>query len=332
MSRPQPLPKVSSKYGSPMGRAGDNPDSDYTGLVYLEPILDPCPNACGAYDYGGAYWGTGGNVWRCVASEEFDGAESHWETFFRGPSSLDSDDRIEAAARESGWDSARFEILEPLGGCKADDGEPCDWCYECEAEESARALAGQVSACDLDALKNDLQADGYTFESLDSDGDLRIRQGDSTRVERWQLRAEGEGCNNSYWAPDDFPGGFEFCGSDESPRDSGDKWALYFYRALTDDECEAGGYDDDPPAVWQETTAADLRTAIDIINADGAADGYDACTCIESSSGPSGPGDWVTVYYQSSRTVSLHRRESSGRFPTAASVRRVLKLLQHHCG
>lgn len=130
----QPLSQCGGKYGAPMGRAGGNGDSSYAGLVYLEPILDPCPNACGAYDYGGAYWGGGRMVWRAIPAE--DDLE---ETYFRGASSLDCRESIiDAARKESGFDGATFEVLaEPLGGCAADDGLPCDYCLEMETEEES---------------------------------------------------------------------------------------------------------------------------------------------------------------------------------------------------
>lgn len=128
----EPISEVSGRYGAPMGRSGDMPDPDYRGLVFLEPILDPCPNACGAYDYGGAYWGAGGMVWRAVA------AEGDCVTYFRGASSLDSEERIIESAKESGgWNSARFHIFpDPLGGCDG-ESEPCDYCLECMGEEES---------------------------------------------------------------------------------------------------------------------------------------------------------------------------------------------------
>lgn len=127
----QPLSECSGKYGAPMGRHGGTGDADYTGLVYLEPILDPCPNACGAYDYGGAYWGSGGMVWRAIPAEgDLD------STFFRASGGAS---RIEEKARaESGFESARFEVLPaPLGGCNAEEGDPCAYCLECDAEEES---------------------------------------------------------------------------------------------------------------------------------------------------------------------------------------------------
>lgn len=63
----------------------------------------------------------------------------------------------------------------------------------------------------IEALRGDLVADGLDFVRLDLDGELIIREG--KKVERWQLREEGEGRDNTYWAPEYYPGGFEFCGS-----------------------------------------------------------------------------------------------------------------------
>ena len=218
----QPLMELAVKYGAPMARGGDNPDADYTGLVYLEPILDPCPHSCGAYDYGGAYWGTGGMVYRCHAREEdSEGNVSTWSTYWRGPHHYgftDSDNVCAAAAdpeKGCGWDGATFEVIQPLGGCTADleGGEPCDWCHQCETEEEIR---GQVDGADLDSLKAALSGyEGQEWEvvSLDSDGELNIRSQSSGIVQHWILRLEGEGTSNEYWCKDQFPGGFEFRGS-----------------------------------------------------------------------------------------------------------------------
>lgn len=132
----QPLRDVPLMHGAPMGRHGDNPDADYTGVVYLEPILDPCPHSDGCYDYGGAYWGSGGMVYRCHAADGGD----EWRTYWRGPSHYaftDKETVCATAKKDSGWDSATFEVIEPLAGCAADldGGEPCVWCHECEARE-----------------------------------------------------------------------------------------------------------------------------------------------------------------------------------------------------
>ena len=55
-----PFPKLSCKYGAPMGRKGYklDPDTPPTSCCTSKPQ--------GEYDYGGAYWGYGGNegpVW-----------------------------------------------------------------------------------------------------------------------------------------------------------------------------------------------------------------------------------------------------------------------------
>jgi len=120
----QPLKTVNGKYGAPMGRANSGPvDPDFDGTVYVEPILDPCPNACGSYDYGGAYWGCGVMVYRGFYFQ--DGLN---EFFFR------ADDPLKHIGEE--MPDAEINLLErPLAGCRADDGEPCDWCHECEEYE-----------------------------------------------------------------------------------------------------------------------------------------------------------------------------------------------------
>lgn len=54
-----PFPVVSSRYGAPMGRRGDNPAN-------LEGVKKLCARRQGGgdgYDKGGAYWGTPSNVY-----------------------------------------------------------------------------------------------------------------------------------------------------------------------------------------------------------------------------------------------------------------------------
>ena len=64
MPRFNPFPKVSGRYGAPMGRHGGTLDPD-------TPPEDLCvSHPQGEYDSGGAYWGLGGSegpvyaVWR----------------------------------------------------------------------------------------------------------------------------------------------------------------------------------------------------------------------------------------------------------------------------
>ena len=54
-----PFPKVSGKYGAPMGRHGDNP-ANLHGIKRLY-----CRHQGGGYGYdrGGAYWGLPSNVY-----------------------------------------------------------------------------------------------------------------------------------------------------------------------------------------------------------------------------------------------------------------------------
>jgi hypothetical protein len=54
-----PFPEVSSRYGAPMGRRGDNP-SNLHGLKRLHARRQGGGNG---YDKGGAYWGFPSNVW-----------------------------------------------------------------------------------------------------------------------------------------------------------------------------------------------------------------------------------------------------------------------------
>ena len=59
MKQFNPFPDVSSRYGSPMGRRGDNP-SNLQGVKRLHARRQ---GGGDGYDKGGAYWGTPSNVW-----------------------------------------------------------------------------------------------------------------------------------------------------------------------------------------------------------------------------------------------------------------------------
>lgn len=54
-----PFPEVSSRYGAPMGRRGDNP-ANLQGVKRLHARRQ---GGGEGYDRGGAYWGTPSNVW-----------------------------------------------------------------------------------------------------------------------------------------------------------------------------------------------------------------------------------------------------------------------------
>ena len=55
MPAPNPTPKVSCRYGAPLGRVSRfNLDTD-AGRIYLRRV----PLNSGGYDTGGAYWGLG---------------------------------------------------------------------------------------------------------------------------------------------------------------------------------------------------------------------------------------------------------------------------------
>jgi hypothetical protein len=54
-----PFPDVSSRYGSPMGRRGDNP-ANLQGVKRLHARRQ---GGRDGYDKGGAYWGSPSNVW-----------------------------------------------------------------------------------------------------------------------------------------------------------------------------------------------------------------------------------------------------------------------------
>ena len=59
MKQYNPFPEVSSRYGSPMGRTGDNP-ANLQGMRRLHARRQ---GGSDGYDKGGAYWGTPSNVW-----------------------------------------------------------------------------------------------------------------------------------------------------------------------------------------------------------------------------------------------------------------------------
>lgn len=59
MKQFDPFPDVSSRYGSPMGRHGDNP-ANLQGMKRLHARRQGGGNG---YDKGGAYWGSPANVW-----------------------------------------------------------------------------------------------------------------------------------------------------------------------------------------------------------------------------------------------------------------------------
>ena len=59
MKQFNPFPEVSSKYGSPMGRRGDNPSN----LQDVKRLHARRQGGGGGYDKGGAYWGCPADVW-----------------------------------------------------------------------------------------------------------------------------------------------------------------------------------------------------------------------------------------------------------------------------
>lgn len=54
-----PFPDVSARYGSPMGRRGDNP----ANLQGVKRLHARHQGGGDGYDNGGAYWGIPSNVW-----------------------------------------------------------------------------------------------------------------------------------------------------------------------------------------------------------------------------------------------------------------------------
>jgi hypothetical protein len=59
MKQFNPFPDVSSRYGSPMGRRGDNP----ANLQGVKRLHARWQGGGDGYDKGGAYWGTPSNVY-----------------------------------------------------------------------------------------------------------------------------------------------------------------------------------------------------------------------------------------------------------------------------
>ena len=59
MKQFDPFPKVSCKYGAPMGRHSDNP----ANLQDCKRLHARRQGGGDGYDRGGAYWGTPSNVW-----------------------------------------------------------------------------------------------------------------------------------------------------------------------------------------------------------------------------------------------------------------------------
>lgn len=323
---PPALDNGSSRYGAQMGRPGEPMDSTFSGLVYVEPIGDPCPNACGAYDYAGAYWGVGTPVYRLAW---FDG--DSWRFHFARISGIASYDypnsydlRRAVLALEDGFDeSATFQLIERQGadlcGADSDCGEPCEYCYECEASELLETLTSGAYG----------EARFIKFPG----GEVRVMYGErvgpflsSEDISDFRDQSDSE-IESRVLAM------VETLESNQTPEAApAAKWALYFHRELTDSEIEAGGYDGVDSGVWQSVTVSNLRAAIEAINSDGPASGYDYATGVDASGWPVPAGAWFTVYYQSSRTVSVHRRDASSARPTASSARRTLAALRHHCG
>lgn len=59
MKQFNPFPEVSSRYGAPMGRRGDNP----ADLKRAKRFHARRQGGGDGYDKGGAYWGTPSNIW-----------------------------------------------------------------------------------------------------------------------------------------------------------------------------------------------------------------------------------------------------------------------------
>lgn len=73
-----PLTHVNSQYGAPMGRRDTHDDREFAGKVMLQRV----PFVDGAYDRGGAYWGSPANLWRCYALIWMDDIKTDWHVDF----------------------------------------------------------------------------------------------------------------------------------------------------------------------------------------------------------------------------------------------------------
>jgi len=123
------LPNGSGRRGSQMGR---HLVGQPHGKVFLEPITDECPTACGAYDYEGAYWGCGKTVWRgCGFDEDGDA----FQFTFRS-ADADDPDQVIADAKETAdeitgmVETCTFELITQQSECVQNGG--CEHCLNME--------------------------------------------------------------------------------------------------------------------------------------------------------------------------------------------------------
>lgn len=89
----------------------------------------------------------------------------------------------------------------------------CD-CNACGASgDDLLVPAFDTSAEAMARLRDDLAAENCALVGLASDGRLVFRTLKG-KIEYWQARMPGVGCDKTYWAAAYYSGGFEFCGSE----------------------------------------------------------------------------------------------------------------------
>lgn len=124
------LTRGCSSRGASMGRMRVGDPNACEDKVYLEPILDQCPAACGAYDYEGAYWGCGEMVWRGTG---YDAEGDAFEFTFRAPEY--AEEAVIEAAKEhlSEPELLEFEIIQQRSDCVQNGG--CEYCCGEDSDE-----------------------------------------------------------------------------------------------------------------------------------------------------------------------------------------------------
>lgn len=75
------LPKVSCRYGAPMGRPSEHPGTDPHCIIRVRRLR----LNSGGYDSGGAYWGHGAPLWHASGIDEFEGSFADVSDFYRAP-------------------------------------------------------------------------------------------------------------------------------------------------------------------------------------------------------------------------------------------------------
>ena len=126
------LTKGCNRRGAQMGR---HRSGHPHGKVFLEPITDLCPAACGAYDYEGAYWGIGKMVWRGCGYDE-NGDEFQFTFRSEGeddPNQVIEDAKVAADEITGMVETCTFEVITQQSECVQNGG--CEHCLGTEEDE-----------------------------------------------------------------------------------------------------------------------------------------------------------------------------------------------------